>query len=217
MGGGRLGRESSAGICVGADMAEGRQGSPIEAGPIDDEDARSLMGGREDVRLSLLVDLTSSRGRAEGATCACAAASSWSSDTPIAFNVASLGRFGLGGIVGNGLSPPLVDDVPLLLVRLGFAGNLGRLRLVGMAMESGRPFEIAEFVDDESGSATSLEERNQPKLLRPLLRIEDAPDTPAALITLAGRRLSPLRLRRPRPPSVEDRDDVDLLAGPAES
>lgn len=36
---------------------------------------------------------------------ACAAALSWSVETPIARSVASLGKFGLGGIVGVGVKP----------------------------------------------------------------------------------------------------------------
>lgn len=128
-------------------------------------------------------------------------------------NVASLGRFGLGGIAGRGLGARCEDEVPLLLVRLGCAGIFGKLRLVGIVDISGfSPLAAADPVEADRGNAASLGDRNHPKLLRPLLRMDDEPETPATLMMLAGRRLSPLRFRMPRPPSVEVSELVDLLA-----
>ena len=118
-------------------------------------------------------------------------------------------------MVGRRLGAPCEEDeVPLLWVRLGCAGIFGRLRLVGMVDNVGAsPFAAAaDPVEAERGNAASLEERNQPKLLRPLLRIDEEPETPATLMILAGRKLSPLRFRMPRPPSVEVSELVDLLA-----
>lgn len=203
-GGGRAGRDGAA-ACS----------SPGLGGPTGVPSA--LPAG---LLLSLLFCLEPDLGRC--ADCgACAAALSWSVETPIARNVASLGKFGLGGMVGVGAKP--FGDTPRRGLLLPAPYRPACIEICDELLLAGIEPSISSLgdVDEPSPSAASLLERNHPSPFLPPLRADAVPDTPAADMMLGGLVLSPLRLRippsPPNPPSVDESELVDLLAGPDES